>query len=100
MVNAYNDPAMCMPELLMTQNRIFRKFVISQCIVTESGGEYYSLTIGQTVFLHRVLLLKVIMRHRNVGKHYRNIKITSHNHSQHLLLYKLAKQLPSGLGGF
>ena len=38
--------------------------------------------------------------YRNIEKHYKNVKITSHNHSQYLLLYKLAEQLPPGLGGF
>ena len=30
----------------------------------------------------------------------KNIKITSHNHNQHLLLYRLAEQSTSGLGRF
>ena len=40
------------------------------------------------------------MRLKNVWKCYENVKITSHNHSQHLLLYKLAEQSTSGLGRF
>ena len=37
---------------------------------------------------------------QNTGKRYKNIKRSSHNHSQHLLLYKLVEELSSGLGGF
>ena len=33
-------------------------------------------------------------------KHNRKVKITSHNHNQLLLPYKLAEQLASGLGRF
>ena len=40
------------------------------------------------------------IHHRNVGKHYRNIKITSRHQNRHLLLYKPAEQFPSGLGRF
>ena len=36
--------------------------------------------------------------HKNVGKCYRNVKITSHHQIRHLLLYKPAEQFPSGLG--
>ena len=35
-----------------------------------------------------------------LGNIIKMLKKTSHNHSQHLLLYKLAKQLASGLGKF
>ena len=38
--------------------------------------------------------------HRNVGKHYRNIKTTSHCHNLHLLLYKPAEHFPSSLDRF
>ena len=38
--------------------------------------------------------------HKNVGKRHRNVKITSHYHSSHLLLYKRAEHLSSGLGRF
>ena len=40
------------------------------------------------------------VHHRNIGKHYINIKISSHNYTQNLLLYKLAEQLSSGLVKF
>ena len=40
------------------------------------------------------------IRHRNIGKHYKNVKNASHNHYQCLLLYKLAEQWTSGLGRF
>ena len=40
------------------------------------------------------------IHHRNIGKCYKNIKNTSHNHCQCLLLYKLAEQSTSGLGRF
>ena len=38
--------------------------------------------------------------HRNIRKRHRNVKITSHYHSLHLILYKRAEHLPSGLGKF
>ena len=40
------------------------------------------------------------MHHRNIAKHYRNIKITSHHQNQYLLLYKPAEQFLSGLERF
>ena len=37
--------------------------------------------------------------YRDVGKHYRNVRITSHHQNWHLLLYRAAEQL-SGMGRF
>ena len=40
------------------------------------------------------------IRHRNIGKCYRNVSITSQHWNRHVLLYKPAEQFPSGLGRF
>ena len=40
------------------------------------------------------------IRHRNIGKCYRNVRITSYHQNRHLLLYKSAEQFPSGLDRF
>ena len=40
------------------------------------------------------------MSKKHWEKRQRNVKITSHNHNQHLLLYITAEQLSSGLGNF
>ena len=54
-------------------------------------------------WLYNLIIEIIAIRYiiyRNVGKCYKNIKNTSHNHCQCLLLYKLAEQSTSGLGRF
>ena len=63
--------------------------------------ENFLLRVSFVVF-HEVLIATDIWNncyricHRNVGKHYKSVTNTSHNHW--LLLYKLAEQSTSGLG--
>ena len=63
-------------------------------------GEYFNILYSILYKKRQYIYHNIKVRHRNAGKHYKNVKISSHNHSQHLLLYTLAEQLPSDLGGY
>ena len=74
-------------------------FVEQMKFLATNGHKYFNTNAISMVISHNQNKYHRI-RHRNVGKHYKNFKNTSHNYCQCLSLYKLAKQSTSGWADF